>query len=478
MMNPTRHCFIISAVIAAAIASAQARAEKPNIVLIFTDDQGYGDLGCYGSPNIETPNIDRMAAEGIRLTSFYAAPYCGPSRAQLMTGCYPPRVSHATNQLPSSREGLNPDEITIAEILKGAGYATKHIGKWHLGDAKPFLPTSQGFDSYFGIPYSNDMWRYHPRMPIQENEGKLMKSIRQRAAYTGFAGQGSYYKPDELLDNDLALYRNEEMIGSNPDQRQLTARYTSEALKFIESNKDKPFFLYLAHSMPHVPLFVSDKYRGKSPRGLYGDVIMEIDWSTGQILDKLKALNLDEKTLVVFTSDNGPWGSYGIDGGSAGPLRGSKGSTFEGGMRVPAIFRWPEKIPAEKRSDAIAGTHDLLPTFAAVAGARAPADRVIDGKDLLPLISGETEAAPHEYFYYFSGGKVRLLGIRDERWKLHVKIDEGVVRESALYDLGRDVGEKFDRIVDHPDIAKKLKSQAQRFYNEISRNVRPIGRLP
>jgi arylsulfatase A len=395
-----------------------------------------------------------------------------------MTGCYPPRVSHATNQLPSSREGLHPAEITVAEILKGAGYATKHIGKWHLGDAKPFLPTSQGFDSYFGIPYSNDMWRYHPKMPIQENEDELMKTMRKRAAYTGFAGQGSYYKPDELLDNDLALYRNEEKIESNPDQRQLTTRYTSEALQFIESNKDNPFFLYLAYSMPHVPLFVSDKHRGKSPRGLYGDVIMEIDWSTGQILDKLKALNIDEKTLVVFTSDNGPWGSYGIDGGSAGPLRGSKGSTFEGGMRVPAIFRWPEKIPGGKRCDAIAGTLDLLPTFARVAGAEAPADRVIDGKSLLPLISGETNESPHEYFYYFSGGKVRLLGIRDQRWKLHVKIDEGVVRETELYDLGRDVAEKFNRIVDHPDIAKKLKSQAQRFYDEISRNVRPIGRLP
>ncbi len=462
--------------VALLVVADPVSAEQPNIVVIFTDDQGYGDLGCYGSPGIETPNIDRMAAEGIRFTSFYAAPFCGPSRAQLMTGCYPPRVSHARNHAPGSRQGLHPDEITVAEVLQAAGYTTMHIGKWHLGDAKPFLPTSQGFDAYFGIPYSNDMWRYHPRMPIQENENELMRAMRKRAAYTGYAGRG-HYPPGRGFPNDLELRRDEKIIERGPDQRQLTTRYTNEALRFIEAQKDGPFFLYLAHAMPHVPLFVSSKHEGKSNRGLYGDVLMEIDWSTGQVLQKLKELGLDEKTLVVFTSDNGPWLGYGIDGGSAGPLREGKGSTWEGGVRVPGIFRWPGKIAAGRRTDAVAGTMDFLPTFARLAGAKTPDDREIDGKDLWPLLSGATDKSPHDHFYYFGGGKMNFRGIRDERWKLVVRVAGETVQGAELYDLGRDVSEKFDRMKDHPDIAKRLEAKAKQFYAEISRQVRPLGNL-
>lgn len=455
-------------------------AEKPNIIVIFTDDQGYGDLGCYGSPNIHTPHIDRLAAEGLRFTSFYAAPFCGPSRAQLMTGSYPPRVSHARNHGPGSDSGLHPDEVTVAEVLKGAGYATMHVGKWHLGDAPEFLPTRQGFDEYFGIPFSNDMWRYHPRMPPGENEDALMQFIRKRAAYTGFDGQGSYYGKNGGFPNDLPLMRGEQVIEQNPDQRQLTTRYTEEALAFIEKHRNGPFFLYLAHSMPHVPIFVSEKFDGKSLDGLYGDVIMELDWSTGQILKRLKELGIDGRTLVVFTSDNGPWLGYGIDAGSAGPLREGKGTTWEGGVRVPGIFCWPGKIPAGRRTEAIAGNMDLLPTFAHLAGVDLSKDRAIDGRNLWPLLSGTTEQSPHDYFHYFGGspaGQANYRGIRDARWKLVISVNaEGKVEGRELYDLGQDVGEKFDRIKDHPDIARRLEAEGQRFYEALKRNIRPMGR--
>jgi arylsulfatase A len=345
-------------------ALSAATAAKPNIIVIFTDDQGYGDLGCYGSPNIVTPNIDRLASEGIRFTSFYAASFCGPSRAQLMTGSYASRVGHARNPSPNAAFGLNPSEITVAELLQGAGYATMCIGKWHLGDAPEFLPTRQGFGSYFGIPFSNDMWRYHPNMAPRENEDALMQAMRKRAAYTGWVSRGGYYPRNGGFPNDLPLMRDETMIENNPDQRQLTTRFTEATLQFIEAQRNNAFFLYLAHPMPHVPLFVSEKFAGKSSRGLYGDVVMEVDWSVGQIMERLRELGLDGRTFVVFTSDNGPWLGYGIDGGSAGPLREGKGTTWEGGVRVPAIFRWPGKIPSARRTDAIGANIDLLPTFA------------------------------------------------------------------------------------------------------------------
>ncbi len=467
------------AIATAPLAAGAAPPAKPNIIVIFTDDHGYGDLGCYGSPNIETPHLDRMAAEGIRFTSFYAAPFCGPSRAQLMTGCYATRVGHARNPSPGSPWGLNPQEVTVAEVLKGAGYATMCIGKWHLGDAPEMLPTRQGFDTYFGLPFSHDMWRYHPKMPLRPNEDALMRATRERAAYTGFAGQGSYYPPNGGFPNDLPLMRDETVIEKNPDLHQLTTRYTEEALKFIAAKRDHPFFLYLAHSLPHVPLFVSEKYAGKSGRGLYGDVLMEVDWSVGQILAQVRRLGLEERTLVVFTSDNGPWLGYGIDGGSAGPLRDGKGTTWEGGVRVPAIFRWPGQLAPGRRTDAIAANFDLLPTFARLAGTSAPTDRNLDGRDLWPVLAGESARSPHPFFHYLGGSpekQVNYRGIRDERWKLILNVDPaGRVIGRELYDLGADVGEKFDRMKHHPEIAGRLAAAAQEFYDELHRHLRPAG---
>lgn len=463
------------------MAQQQETLERmPNFIIIFTDDQGYGDLGCYGSPDIRTPNIDRLAAEGMRFTCFYGAPFSGPSRAQLMTGCYPARVSHAGNPGPSSPTGLNPDEVTIAELLKEKDYATMCIGKWHLGDAPEFLPTSQGFDSYFGIPFSNDMWRYHPRMAPGESDDSLMAAIRKRASYTGFAGEGSYYPPNGGFPNDLPLMVNQEVSELNPDQRQLTTRYTEAALSFIEEQKDRPFFLYLAHNMPHVPLFVSDKHAGKSFRGLYGDVMMEVDWSVGKIIDHLEKLGLAKNTLVIFTSDNGPWLQYGIDGGSSGPFRAGKGTVYEGGLRVPAIFRWPGKILPGQVTGAMAGNLDLLPTLAGLAGVKVPADRKIDGCDLWPVLGGSSTRSPHDFFHYMAGShpnEVNYLGIRNEQWKLLVNIsDEGKVQGKELYDLGADPGEKFNRLEMHKEIAALLSDQAQAFYDDLLNNIRPVGK--
>lgn len=453
------------------------QANKPNIILIFTDDQGYGDLGCYGSPNIETPNIDRMAAEGMRLTSFYAAAVCGPSRAQLMTGSYHARVSHSFNELPESNFGLHTNEVTLAEVLKNAGYNTMHIGKWHLGDAPEFLPTQQGFDKFFGFPYSHDMWPYHCNTALKGLEDTvLMQQILERKAEVGYTVGGSWRFPP------LPLMDNEEVIALNPDQEQMTTRYTEKALEFIDENSEQSFFLYLAHTMPHTHLFVSEKYSGKSDRGLYGDAVMEVDWSTGQILEKLKDLGIDKKTLVIFTSDNGPTPKYGSDGGSAGPLRGAKGSMYEGGMRVPAIFRWPGTIPAGMRSQAMASTIDLLPTFAHVAATEIPDDRVIDGENLLPLLKGGKENSPHEFVHYFAGSKPQnppnYRAVRNDKWKLFVKrTASGEFEPSELYNMGTDPSEKYDRLNQYPEIASNILRNAQSFYNELEANRRPVGKI-
>ena len=476
--------FLILPCIVFATGNGPNPPSRVNIVLIFTDDQGYGDLGCYGSPNIETPNIDRMAAEGIRFTSFYAAPFCGPSRAQLMTGCYHARVGHSFNPGPGHPHGLHPDEITIADLLKSEGYATMAIGKWHLGDAGPLLPTDQGFDSFFGIPFSNDMWPYHPKMPVQANEDALMQEIRERAAYTGFAGQGSYYnvKAGGGFPKPLPLLEDTAVVEENPDQTQLTTRFTEKALGFIEAKQKQPFFLYLAHPMPHVPLFVSDKFKGKSSRGLYGDVIMEIDWSVGRILGKLNELGLRENTLVIYASDNGPWLGYGIDGGSAGPLREGKGSAWEGGFRVPGIFHLPGRIPGGRRTQAIAGNLDILATVAHLTGAELPQDRVIDSVNLWPLLAGETNESPRKFFHYFAGsrpgGEGNYRALRDERWKLIVrKKPSGLTEAQELYDLGADPSEQFNRLGDHPEIAERLLSESQNFLKEFAGQRRPPGRI-
>ncbi|MBI1319596.1 MAG: sulfatase-like hydrolase/transferase [Candidatus Hydrogenedens sp.] len=447
---------------------ATAFAERPpNIIMIFTDDQGYADVGCFGAENIKTPRLDAMAAEGLRLTSFYSAsPICSPSRAALMTGCYPPRVGmglypsssqkrpELTAQVlfPYHTVGLNRDEVTMAEVLKARGYATACIGKWHLGHQPEFLPTEQGFDSYLGIPYSNDM------------------------------------VPTPLL-------RDKETIEEPVDQDPLTERYTAAAIEFIESQKDAPFFLYLAHAMPHVPLHVSDRFRDKSAGGFYGDVIEMLDWSTGEILDTIKRLGIEQDTLVVFTSDNGPWLSQGEHGGHAKPLRAGKGTTYEGGMREPCIAWWPGHIPAGTATDAVAGTIDLLPTFAALAGATLP-DRTLDGRDLSNLLLHPDAAeTPHEAYYYFKG--LGLEAVRSGDWKLVFKRqqwEEYPYRrnlppepdawvETALYDLSADIGEATDVSAAHPEVVARLEAMAQGMREDLGdsrtetvcANCRPLG---
>ena len=480
----SRLCSLIFLLFAGAFGQP---AEKPNFIIIFTDDQGWGDLGVYGSPDIRTPNIDRLAHEGIRFTSFYAAPFCGPSRAALMTGCYPPRLSLDFNHgSKTSKTGIHPNEITIAEILKGQGYSTMMIGKWHLGHAAPFLPHRNGFDHWFGLPYSNDMWRYHPVMPPRLNEDERMKAARKRADYTGYAGKGTYYDVEngQGFPEPLPLMEDDEVLEHDPDQSKLTTRYTDRALEFIEENKDRDFFLYLPHAMPHVPLFVHKDRTGKSIRGLYGDVIEEIDWSVGRIVAKLKELGIDGKTMICFTSDNGPWLQYGVDAGSAGPLRDGKATHWEGGMRVPGIFRWPEKIPSGQVSSEPVANMDLLPTIAKLAGAEVPKDRTIDGKDIWPLLSGQPNArSPHENFYYFAGGgpgkPPNILAVRRGKWKLHVErvSQSDDLKPLALYDLREDVGEQFDRKELHADLVSSLIEKTEAFVKELGENARPLGKL-
>ncbi len=463
-------------------SSLSAAADRPSFILIFADDQGWHDLGIQGHPDIRTPNIDRMAREGMRFTSFYAAPFCGPSRAALMTGCYPPRISLAFNHGPKSATGIHADEVTVAELLRDVGYKTFMIGKWHLGSRAPFLPHYNGFESWFGLPYSNDMWPYHPVMPPRPNEDARMRAARERADYTGYAGQGRYYDVEngQGFPENLPLMANDEVLELNPDQTRLTERYTDRALDFIEENAGEPFFLYLPHAMPHVPLFVSSARKGQSIRGLYGDVIEEIDWSVGRILDKLDELEIADDTMVVYTSDNGPWLQYGVDGGSAGPFRDGKGTTFEGGMRVPGIFRWRGKIPPGQVSSEPVANMDVLPTFARLAGVEPPEDRVIDGRDLWPLLSAAPGArSPHDRFYYFAGGRERanIRAVREGRWKLHVRRAQGGdgLEPVALYDLHEDPAEKFDRKDLHAGLVRRLLSATAAFVGDLERKRRPLG---
>jgi arylsulfatase A-like enzyme len=438
------------------LGSAIADAGKPNFVVIFTDDQGYGDLGCYGGKHVDTPRLDQMAAEGAALTSFYvAAPVCTPSRAGLMTGCYPKRIDMATGSsfgvlLAGDRKGLNPDEVTIAEVLKSVGYKTGMFGKWHLGDQPAFLPTRQGFDEFFGIPFSHDIHPFHPR-------------------------QNHFKFPP------LPLLEGEKVIELDPDADFLTKRITEHAVAFIEQNRDNPFFLYVPHPIPHKPLHVSPPFmKGVAPEitdklkdecksidyktrdKLFRQAIAEIDWSVGQILDTLKANGLDENTLVIFTSDNGP----AI--GSAGPLKGRKGSTNEGGMREPTVIRWPGRIPAGKPNDELMTAMDLLPTFARLAGAKVPDDRVIDGKDIWPTLTGKA-GTPHETFFYHGGNTLRA--VRSGKWKLHVNKGKPV----QLFDLETDIGERKNLIKAHPDVVKRLQAHLTEFARDIAENSRPAA---
>lgn len=436
-------------------------SKTPNFIVIFTDDQGYEDIGCFGSPKIKTPHLDKLAAEGRKFTSFYSAnSVCSPSRAALMTGCYPTRVSVPGVLFPRHKEGLNPDEITIAEVLKTKGYATSCIGKWHIGHKPKFLPTRQGFDSYYGIPYSNDM--------TIDPEAKLAADINLREGFTL-----DRIKNEKPKKNLVPLMRNEEVIEYPCDQTTLTKRYTEEAVKFIEKNEDKPFFLYLPHTMPHIPLFASKKFKGKSDRGPYGDTIEEIDWSVGEIMKALRKNNLDENTLVIYTSDNGPWKLKEGRGGSAHPLRGYKFQTYEGGMRVPCIMSWKGKIPSGTVCDEIGATIDLLPTFANLAGAKIPDDRIIDGKNIWPIISGEKGArSPHEIYYYYKGN--RLESARQGKWKVR---RSGKKSQSVeLYDLDNDIAESKNLSQKKPELIETILKKMDKFDKDLKLSQRPIGK--
>jgi arylsulfatase A len=423
----------------------QAAERPPNLIIIFTDDLGYGDLGCYGSPIIRTPHLDRMAAEGLRFTDFYsAAEVCTPSRAALLTGRYPIRSGMAGDRrvlFPNSTGGLPPSEITLAEALKPKGYATAHLGKWHLGIHAGARPLDQGFDYSFGLPYSNDM---------DARAGLLRGS------------SGSPTPPEDGWN--VPLIRNGEIIEKPADQTTLTKRYTEEAVKFIQEQSNRPFFLYLAHTFPHVPMFASPAFKGRSRAGIYGDAVEEIDWSTGEILDALRARGLAERTLVVFTSDNGPWLIMGDQGGSAGLLRDGKGSTWEGGMRVPAIAWMPGRIPPGVTS-VPANTMDLFPTALALAGVPAPAGVVLDGVDLAPVLF-EGKALPERPFFYYRGDQ--LFACRLGEWKAHFHTRTGYGQAQAeihepplLFHLGRDPSEKRDVAGANPAVLARIQEAVE-----------------
>ena len=441
-------------------ALAPAADRLPNVVIIFTDDQGYGDLGIFGAKGYTTPNIDRLAREGTKFTNFHVAQaVCSASRVALLTGCYSNRVGIHGALGPNATHGINAEETTIAEVLKARGYATGMAGKWHLGHREPFLPNRHGFDESFGLPYSNDMWPHHPE-----------------------AKKGTY--------PELPLMENGRVIDPEitpAKQPNLTTWYTERAVSFIERNKDRPFFFYLAHSMPHVPLFVSDKFKGKSAQGLYGDVIMEIDWSVGEVMRTLAKHGLERDTLVIFTTDNGPWLSYGNHAGSAGPLREGKGTAWEGGTRVPCVMRWPGKIPAGTVSNDFFMTIDLLPTLANRVGGKLP-PLPIDGLDVWPLIARQSGSKnPHEaYGFWYAQNELQAVVSGDGRWKLVLphryrtlagrpggrdgipaKYENRDLAAPALYDLNADVGEANDVAAAHPDVVKRLQAFAEKCRDDL-----------
>jgi arylsulfatase A len=455
-------------------APGEAAAQRPpNFVVIYADDLGYADIGPFAAASTssrpQTPNLDRMAAEGVRLTNFYVAQaVCSASRMALLTGSYPNRVGISGALNHTAKHGINPAETTIAEALKPRGYATAIYGKWHLGHLERFLPIHHGFDEYVGLPYSNDMWPRHPERP-------------------------NFFP-------ELPLIEGTRVVRLDPDQAQLTRQYTEHAVNFIERNRDKPFFLYVPHTMPHVPLFASSSFDGKTRRGLYADVIAEIDWSVGQILEAVKRANVDEHTLVIFTSDNGPWLSYGNHAGSTGGFREGKGTTFEGGVRVPFVARWPGRLRAGSVADLPAMTIDVLPTLASLASAPLSPDRPIDGRDMWPLISGAPGArAPHEVLYFYWGNE--LHAVRSGRWKLHLphpyqslesagsdgKPGKYVRKEIglSLFDLENDPSESVNVADQHPDVVKSLLDHAGRAREDLGdsltgrtgKNLRPAGTM-
>ena len=459
------------------------QGQRPNIVLILADDLGYGDLNCYGATQYITPNLDRLAGEGVRFTNFYVSQaVCSASRAALLTGCYSNRVGIGGALFPTSTIGLNPQEETIAEVLKSRGYASGIFGKWHLGCQREFLPLQQGFDEYLGLPYSNDMWKYNLDGSVAKPEQNKNKAN---------------YPPLPLIDgNDVV-----KEIVTMADQAQLTTLYTERAVSFIEKHKKEPFFLYLPHSMPHVPIAASDKFKGKSEQGVYGDVLMEIDWSVGQVLETLEKNGLTENTLVIFVSDNGPWLNYGNHAGSAGGLREGKGTSWEGGQRVPCIMRWPGHIPEGLICNKIAATIDILPTLATIAEAPMPSKK-IDGVNILSLMTGDQKANPREVFLYYYNSNC-LEAVRKNQWKLvfshpsqtyerYAPGKDGiggktgnVLVKPALYDLRRDPGERYDVQDLYPEIVLELTKIADEarydlgdgILNIKGANIREPGRV-
>ncbi|MCK0157277.1 sulfatase [Cellulophaga sp. F20128] len=433
---------------------AQKKPSKPNVIIFFTDDQGYQDVGVFGSPLIKTPHLDQMAADGIKFTDFYSAsPVCSPSRAALLTGSYPPRVGVPVVLWPYSDSGLAQEEITIADMLKTKGYATACIGKWHLGDKPEFWPTAQGFDSYFGIPFSNDM-SVNRNFKVSENivfkEGMTIDSLRE----------------EKWRKSKVPLMRQDEVVEYPVDQSTLTKRYTEDAVQFIKNNKDNPFFLYVAQTMPHIPLYASPEFKGKSARGLYGDVIEELDWSMGQILKTLKSLNIDENTLVIFTSDNGPWNLKDEQGGSALPLRGFKFQTYEGGMRVPMIAQWKGTIAAGTVSSEVASTIDILPTLAYLTDSEI-SEKPMDGKNIWPLLSGKKRAkSPHikKGFYYYKD--TILEAVRQGDWKLR-KVKEKI----ELFNLKLDMSETNNLAEQNPKIVQKLQKMLTDYDANLKANT-------
>jgi arylsulfatase A len=464
-----RSCLTLLAAALFATVTHRAAAEPatqptrpPNVVIIFIDDMGYADIGPFGAKGYTTPNLDRMAAEGRKFTNFYAAQaVCTASRVGLLTGCYPNRLGVVGALGPHSKVGISDKEMTIAQIVKPLGYATAIYGKWHLGDAPKFLPLQHGFDEYFGLPYSNDMW------PGRHG-----------------ADANSNYPPLPLIENNTVL----KPAVTDEDQNQLTTWYTEHAVKFIDQHKDKPFFLYVPHAMVHVPLHVSDKFRGKTARGLFGDCVEEIDWSVGEILGAIKRAGIDDNTLVVFSSDNGPWLCYGDHAGSAGPLREGKGTSWDGGVREPTLMRWPGKIPPGTTCDEPCMTIDLLPTIAKLTGAPLPPNK-IDGLDIWPLMAGEKDArSPHDvlYFYYNQND---LESLRSGKWKLELAHSyrslngrpggtggraakyEQLHTPLALYDLDSDVGEKTNVADQNPDVVKHLLYLADQAREDMGDNL-------
>ena len=473
-----RNLLLLLAVWSCVSLSAKTGTNPPNVVVIFMDDMAYADIGPFGAKAYPTPHLDRMAKEGRKFTDFYVTQaVCSASRAGLLTGCYNVRVGILGALGPKSTHGLNPKEITLAELCKQRGYATACFGKWHLGHHQKFLPLQHGFDEYFGIPYSNDMWPYHPgvrHLPVAE---RLKK-----------------WPHLPLIEGNKII--NPTVTGK--DQEQITTQLTERSVQFIEKNKDKPFFLYVPHPMVHVPLYVSDKFKGKSKAGLFGDVMMEIDWSVGQILETLRKHQLDKNTLVIFTSDNGPWLSYGDHAGSAGPLREGKGTMFDGGCRESALMWWPGTIPAGSECTTPAMTIDLLPTVAELIGARLP-KHTIDGKSIVKLLKGTSDTSPHEAYYFYYGRQ--LQAIRMGKWKLHFPHGYRTMagrpggtggiptRYSqakiglALFDMEKDIGETTDVKAKHPDIVKQLQALGDKMRNELGDNgrtgngIRPAGQL-